>query len=352
MVFVPRFASRKRNQSSCLKEPNVGGCAVETLSPTEKNHGAETVHVVVKSPNHGPYNKKHSALRNDKVQNHSMTLDSDSDDISSHASPTHKKGTIPDSDTDDSDVSSSHPSPTRKKRTVLDSDSDSDNSDDTSSPPSPVCIVRSEKIVKKYVTIGPVPKSIETPIDVVPELTKKAQNRWIKKVLDCASRGPSVWHNHSLRAPPTHAKFDNEKKVWLENAYRMPYQRQTCNVCKKKKTRTYCVCNVGDWLCKECHSVHILLKYTSSQSVSEKLINFNQKHEHKTAPKHAYMYSKDKQEWILSSENSYQKFKCRICRLEGRTKYCRTYCTCNPNRWMCYECHRNKHLLVKCPGRF
>ena len=97
MVFVPRFASCKRNQSSCLKEPNVGGCAVETISPTEKNQGAETVHVVVKSPNHGPYNKKHGALRNDKVQNHSMTLDSDSDDsddTSSHASLTHKKNTI------------------------------------------------------------------------------------------------------------------------------------------------------------------------------------------------------------------------------------------------------------------
>ena len=230
--------------------------------------------------------------------------------------------------------------------TVLDSDSDN-----TSSPPSPVCIVRRKKSVEKCKKVGPVPKSIQTPIDIMQERKRDAQSRYIYQYLKGFSRAPSGWCDHSLRAPPTHAKFDNQKKVWLDDGYRMRYQKHTCNVCKKKKTRTYCVCNDGDWLCKECHSVHVLLKFTGAQSVSEELKNYNRKHEHKTAPKHAYMYSEDEQKWILNSLNSYQKFKCWICRFEGKTKYCRTYCTCNPNRWMCYECHRNKHLLANCPGR-
>jgi len=97
--------------------------------------------------------------------------------------------------------------------------------------------------------------------------------------------------------------------------------------------------------------MHILLKFTGAKKLSEKFKNYNLKHKHRTAPKHAYMYSEGQQKWILNSVNCYQKFRCRICQLEEKTTYCRTYCTCNRNTWMCYKCHRNKHLLARCPSR-
>ena len=222
-------------------------------------------------------------------------------------------------------------------------DSDTDN---TSSPPSPMVIVRKQKSdtkCKKITKKVPIPPVITMP-------TEKSQRKRMGWILKTALVAPIGWTDHYLRTAPLYAKFDQKKKQWVENGYKKPYQQHICTVCKKNKTRSYCRCCVGKWLCKKCHSMHVLLKFTAGREQStEKLEKCNDKHQHRTAPKHAYMFSIKDNKWKVNSENPYQKFRCWICRLEQRqTTYCRTYCTCDPNKWMCYNCHRNKHLVAKC----
>ena len=94
--------------------------------------------------------------------------------------------------------------------TILDSDTDN-----TSSPPSPVCIVRRQKKVEQCKRNVNVPQEIRIPIIQ----TVEARNRWNRKQLRIALRQPSGWLTHSLIAAPAHAKFDKETKKWIDNAY-------------------------------------------------------------------------------------------------------------------------------------
>jgi len=116
----------------------------------------------------------------------------------------------------------------QKDCTIVDSDSDN-----TSSPPSPMCIVQRQrqKKVEQCKRKVNVPQEIKMPITQ----TLRARNRWNRKRLRIALQQPSGWLTHSLIAAPAHAKFDKETKKWIDKAYRMPYQQHTYNVCKKKR---------------------------------------------------------------------------------------------------------------------
>ena len=221
-----------------------------------------------------------------------------------------------------------------------DEDSCSDT-DDSSSPPSPVVIVR-RPMTKQH------EKRKRKPTRMFLPLTDKQRN-WIAVRMNIAKREPNGWTKHTLKSAPSGAKFDPRTKQWTKNGYKGRYQNHLCRHCQKKRTKTYCVCSVGDWMCKECHSTHILLKFTGRKQICEQLTRHTSKHRIETAPKHAYMYSEAKEQWILTSKNKYQKFRCSICQLENMRNHCRTHCICNRNNWMCCDCHRNKHLLAKCP---
>ena len=66
---------------------------------------------------------------------------------------------------------------------------------------------------------------------------------------------------HVLESAPPHAKgFFNGK--WKKGA-RFKYQQYTCRGTNcTKKTRNYCSCLPGHWLCRECHAKHVIDKVT------------------------------------------------------------------------------------------
>ena len=57
---------------------------------------------------------------------------------------------------------------------------------------------------------------------------------------------------HVLMSLPCGMKFSGSKLVTAQTEY--PQRR--CATCKKVKCRTYCLCNPGEHLCKECYAVH------------------------------------------------------------------------------------------------
>ena len=62
--------------------------------------------------------------------------------------------------------------------------------------------------------------------------------------------------NHTLETAPQHArKFDRTEWV-CDNKW--PFQQYRCSTHCGKQTRTYCSCDVGVWLCKDCHLKHVI----------------------------------------------------------------------------------------------
>ena len=71
---------------------------------------------------------------------------------------------------------------------------------------------------------------------------------------------------HELHSAPPHAKKFLRKKWDL--SCKSKYQQYTCGMpgCIIK-TRTYCACNVGHWICKSCHPKHIVDEMTKSNKI-------------------------------------------------------------------------------------
>ena len=68
----------------------------------------------------------------------------------------------------------------------------------------------------------------------------------------------------ALSAPPHAQVFVNGK--WKKNA-KFKYQQYTCRGTNcKKKTRLYCKCNPGHWLCSSCHLVHVVAQITEDNA--------------------------------------------------------------------------------------
>jgi hypothetical protein len=65
----------------------------------------------------------------------------------------------------------------------------------------------------------------------------------------------------------------------------------------------------------------------------------NNCHELETAPKYAREFTSTG--WNFGNKKSYQQYTCRS---DGCKNMIRTYCSCNPGRWMCSACHI-KHLV-------
>ena len=152
------------------------------------------------------------------------------------------------------------------------------------------------------------------------------------------------------------------------------YQQYKCRSCSVNFTRTYCVCTVGEWLCKTCLPKHVLQKMTGIKSAcNQTIVDICDKHTLTTAPKNAAFYSKDQQRWVIACKNEHQKHKCQLCcvRLHKNgsfyiqkvnqwgeiatttttdVNYCRTHCSCNPSKWMCLDCHASVHTMFICPA--
>ena len=57
---------------------------------------------------------------------------------------------------------------------------------------------------------------------------------------------------HVLMTLPCGMKFSGSKLVTAQTEY----PQRKCATCKNVKCRTYCLCNPGEHLCKECYAVH------------------------------------------------------------------------------------------------
>ena len=69
--------------------------------------------------------------------------------------------------------------------------------------------------------------------------------------------------DHSLLSAPPHAKKFLTKKWDLSS--KSAYQQFTCKMDKcTNKTRYYCACHIGHWMCKYCHPVHVSLASTNN----------------------------------------------------------------------------------------
>ncbi len=64
-------------------------------------------------------------------------------------------------------------------------------------------------------------------------------------------------NNHKHLNAPTHARcFKNGK--W-DRTNKQPYQQYKCRtVSCREKIRTYCSCNIGEWMCKDCYGQHMV----------------------------------------------------------------------------------------------
>ena len=57
---------------------------------------------------------------------------------------------------------------------------------------------------------------------------------------------------HVLMTLPCGMKFSGSKLVTAQT----DYPQRKCATCKNMKCRTYCLCNPGEHLCRECYAVH------------------------------------------------------------------------------------------------
>ena len=240
------------------------------------------------------------------------------------------------------------------------------NSSDTSSPPSPVVIVR--KAIQSNVDANALkPSSSPTWTSTQPT---KSQHKLNCKVLMLAKITPTGWIDHLLKKAPNHARFDQKSMKWDVNRNKKKYQQYKCRSCGVNMTRTYCVCTVGEWLCKTCLPKHVLQKLTGITSAGNPtIVDLCDEHTLTTAPKNATFYSKDQQRWVLACKNAHQRHKCQLCRIRLHkngsfytekvnqwgefattdVNYCRTHCSCTPSKWMCLDCHASVHMMFKCP---
>ena len=65
----------------------------------------------------------------------------------------------------------------------------------------------------------------------------------------------------------------------------------------------------------------------------------NVKHDPRSAPPYASRWNGQK--WICGSKSKYQQF---ICRGAGCKAQVRSYCSCDPSRWLCLACHTD-HIV-------
>lgn len=73
---------------------------------------------------------------------------------------------------------------------------------------------------------------------------------------------PTTQVDHRLLSVHPHAKKFLTKKWDLSS--KSAYQQFTCRMTKcTHKTRYYCACNVGHWMCKDCHPIHVSLATTN-----------------------------------------------------------------------------------------
>lgn len=244
------------------------------------------------------------------------------------------------------------------------------NSSDTSSPPSPVVIVR--KAIQSNIDANTF-KPSSPPKRTFTQPTK-FQRKLNYKVLSLAMITPTGWIDHLLKKAPNYARFDRKSMKWDEKRNKKKYQQYKCRSCSVNFTRTYCVCTVGEWLCKTCLPKHVLQKMTGIKSAcNQTIVDICDKHTLTTAPKNAAFYSKDQQRWVIACKNEHQKHKCQLCcvRLHKNgsfyiqkvnqwgviatttttdVNYCRTHCSCNPSKWMCLDCHASVHTMFICPA--
>jgi hypothetical protein len=87
-----------------------------------------------------------------------------------------------------------------------------------------------------------------------PEKTERSKRQRIN--------GNDIENNHELLSAPPHAKKFNGKKWDL--SCKAKYQQYTCKMVGcTNKTRTYCNCIVGWWICKSCHPTHVIDEVTA-----------------------------------------------------------------------------------------
>lgn len=61
---------------------------------------------------------------------------------------------------------------------------------------------------------------------------------------------------HELKSAPNHAKKYANRRWDCSAKYK--YQAYYCRMKCGKKTREYCACNPGSWICKRCHAQHVV----------------------------------------------------------------------------------------------
>ena len=77
------------------------------------------------------------------------------------------------------------------------------------------------------------------------------------EVSECIRRKRKFHGNHNLvRAPPHCGKF--LRGNWVRNC-KQPHQNYPCKTIGcKKRIRTMCSCDMGRWMCSQCHVLHVI----------------------------------------------------------------------------------------------
>ena len=197
------------------------------------------------------------------------------------------------------------------------------------------------------------------PSPVTIRINRKWTHRKRRKLKD---RPMKKYHfrltEHELISAPKHAVFDVEANKWIANQLKQKYQKYSCTICKIKKIRTYCKCNVGVWMCHSCHVRHCVmeemeyavhcrfmpllivhelkevLQMPKVQRYCNKSIDRAKQHKLEVAPKHAASYDPNNG-WVLSSKNPYPSYLCSSC----WNKRTRNVCSCDKQSWICRHCH-------------
>ena len=138
-----------------------------------------------------------------------------------------------------------------------------------------------------------------------------------------------------------HGKYHKISGLWHINPKHTRHQFHACRHCKTGRTNRYCTCAVCSWMCYPCYCNHIVSE--SKKKDPDQTCDDANNHRLIAAPPHARCFDKSNKGWNTSNKDQWQKYNCRMC---GK-KRCRIYCVCNPGYWVCRECHP-RHVQAVC----
>lgn len=139
---------------------------------------------------------------------------------------------------------------------------------------------------------------------------------------------------HMLVKAPPNGRYSHKDGLW-SSSNRQKYQTYGCRMCKKTRVRTYCVCRLAYWLCKDCHLHHMFEEHANiNPTVRCNIISEKGNHQLITAPPGARSYNRTSG-WNAINKDKRQKYLCRTC----NKRRIRTVCDCDKTEWMCSECH-------------